>query len=49
MEKIQKCEVQEQSYVPSPESFKFSKMSRGQHLTDHPVSLPVSTGGSFPG
>jgi hypothetical protein len=22
MEKVQKCEVQEQSYVPSPESFK---------------------------
>jgi hypothetical protein len=24
MEKVQKCEVQEQSYVPSPESFKVS-------------------------
>jgi hypothetical protein len=26
MEKVQKCEVQEQSYVPSPESFKEVKL-----------------------
>jgi hypothetical protein len=39
MEKVQKCEVQEQIYVPSPESFKVYHLSMFHLKTEAESSL----------